>query len=66
MVSAWEMPLRFSAVHLFISRGVLDTSGAWRGVGGFLPGDMEEKRQTVWPGQLAPWHQSLCGSSKDT
>lgn len=47
MVSAWEMPLPFSAVHLLISRGDLVTSGAWRGVGGFLPGDVEEKRQTV-------------------
>lgn len=55
-----------SAVHLLISRDVLVTSGACRGVGGFLPGDMEEKRQCgCLPGQLAPWYKPFYGSSKD-
>ena len=46
VVSAWEMPF-FSAVHLLISRDVLVTSGAWGGLGGLLPSDVEYKRQTV-------------------
>lgn len=64
VVSAWEMPFS-SALHL-LSRDVLVTRGAWRGMDGSLPGDAKEKTQCGYQtGQLTPWYKPFCGYSRD-
>ncbi|KAJ7410997.1 hypothetical protein WISP_105054 [Willisornis vidua] len=55
-----------TAIQLLISRDVLVPSGAWRGIGGFFPGDVKEKRRCGYPPeQLAPLHKLSYGSSED-
>lgn len=58
MILSWEIPLFSSAVHVLISRSDLVTSGAWRGIGGFLPGDVGCLSRTVWSVVQSP-HGSL-------